>query len=41
MDTDIARESTEYAKQSILRQAGIAMLAQANTNSENTLRLLE
>ena len=41
MDVDIAKESTEFARQTILAQAGVAMLAQANLSSEVTLRLLE
>ena len=41
MDVDIAKESTEYAKHSILAEAGVAMLAQANTVSERALKLLE
>jgi flagellin len=41
MDVDIAKESTEFAKRTILAQAGVAMLAQANISSEVTLRLLE
>jgi flagellin len=41
MDVDIAKESTEYAKHSILAEAGVAMLAQANTVSGRALKLLE
>lgn len=41
MDVDIAKESTEFARRSILAQSGVAMLAQANISSEVTLRLLE
>lgn len=41
MDVDIAKESTEFAKRTILAQAGVAMLAQANISSEVTLRLLQ
>ena len=41
LDVDIAKESTEFARQTILAQAGVAMLAQANLSSEVTLRLLE
>jgi len=41
LDVDIAKESTEFAKQTILAQAGVAMLAQANLSSEVALRLLE
>jgi flagellin len=38
---DVADESTEYAKQNIMVQAGTAMLAQANALSQNVLRLLQ
>ena len=41
MDADLARESTEYAKRNIISQAGVAMLAQANTIPERALKLLE
>jgi flagellin len=41
MDADIARESTNYARNSIIAEAGVAMLAQANTISERALKLLE
>jgi flagellin len=40
VDTDIARESTAYAKANILVQSGTAMLAQANATSQNALRLI-
>jgi flagellin len=40
VDTDIARESTEYARANILVQSGTAMLAQANQSSQVALRLL-
>jgi flagellin len=39
-DVDVAEESTQFARYSILVQAGTAMLAQANTNPQNALRLL-
>jgi flagellin len=39
-DTDIAQESTQYARYNILVQAGTAMLAQANTSSQAALKLL-
>lgn len=39
-DTDIAMESTRYARYNILSQSGTAMLAQANTTSQIALRLL-
>ena len=41
MDADIAQESTNYAKYSILADAGVAMLAQANMKAERALKLLE
>lgn len=41
MDADLARESTEFAKHSIIAEAGVAMLAQANTMPERALKLLE
>jgi flagellin len=40
VDTDIARESTAYARNNILVQSGTAMLAQANQTSQVALRLL-
>ncbi|RME70257.1 MAG: flagellin [Verrucomicrobia bacterium] len=39
-DVDVARESTELARLSILTQSGTAMLAQANSSSQIALRLL-
>ncbi len=39
-DTDMASEMVEYTKNQILTQAGTAMLAQANTQSQNVLALL-
>jgi len=39
-DTDIAMESTTFARQSILTQSGTAMLAQANMIPQSVLRLL-
>jgi flagellin len=41
MDVDIAKESTTYARLSIIREAGLAMLAQANVSSESLLTLLD
>jgi len=41
MDADLARESTDFAKHSIIADAGVAMLAQANTMPERALKLLE
>jgi len=40
-DVDVAEETTQYAKQNILVQAGTAMLAQANQLPQTTLRLLQ
>lgn len=39
-DTDIAQESSELAKQSILRQSGVAVLTQANQTPALALSLL-
>jgi flagellin len=39
-DTDMATEMVDYVKNQILNQAGNAMLAQANTQSQSVLRLL-
>ena len=41
MDVDIAKESTNYARLRIIQEAGIAVLAQANTSTASLLRLLE
>jgi flagellin len=40
MDVDVASESSELARLSILQQAGTAMLAQANQSQSSILRLL-
>jgi flagellin len=40
MDVDVAQESTQMARYSILVQSGTAMLAQANSSSQIALRLL-
>jgi flagellin len=40
-DVDLATESSNQAKQSILNQTGMAMLSQANQSSRVVLRLLE
>ncbi len=40
-DVDVAVESTNFAKQNILVQAGTAMLAQANATTQSALRLLQ
>jgi flagellin len=39
-DTDMASEMVQFTKNSVLQQAGTAMLAQANTQSQNVLSLL-
>ena len=39
-DVDVAEESTQYARYTILVQAGTAMLAQANAQPQSALRLL-
>lgn len=39
-DTDMAAEMVNYAKNQILTQSGTAMLAQANSQSQNVLALL-
>jgi flagellin len=39
-DTDMASEMVEYTKNQILTQSGTAMLAQANTQSQNVMALL-
>jgi flagellin len=39
-DADMAAEMTEYSKNQILQQAGVAMLAQANTSAQLVLKLL-
>jgi flagellin len=40
-DVNVATESTKYAEDQILVQSGTAMLAQANTNPQNILKLLQ
>ncbi len=39
-DTDMASQMAEFTKNSVLQQAGTAMLAQANSQSQNVLSLL-
>ena len=39
-DADMAAETTEFTRAQILVQAGTAMLAQANVQSQNVLQLL-
>jgi flagellin len=41
MDVDVAQESTNYAKYNILVQTGTAMLAQANSQPQIALKLLQ
>ena len=40
-DTDMARQMVEYTKNQVLSQAGTAMLAQANSQSQSVLSLLQ
>jgi flagellin len=40
-DADYAQESSSLAKNQILQQAGTAMLAQANAQSQTVLSLLK
>jgi flagellin len=40
-DVDVAEESTQFAKYSILVQSGTAMLAQANQTPKTVLQLLQ
>ena len=41
MDADFAQETTELSKSQVLSQAATAMLAQANQQPQNVLRLLQ
>ena len=41
MDTDIARESSRMAQQSVLMQASAAMITQANQMNQIVLQLLQ
>ena len=41
LDADYATESTELARTQIIQQAGTAMLAQANQQSQSVLTLLK
>jgi len=41
LDTDYAKEMTEFAKSQIVRQAGMAMLSQANAIPNQVLQLLQ
>lgn len=40
-DTDMAKEMVNYSKHSILEQAGLSMLAQANQSTQGVLSLLQ
>ena len=40
-DVDVAKESTEYARENILVQSGTSMLAQANQLPQSVLKLLQ
>lgn len=40
-DTDMAAEMTEYSKNNVLTQAATSMLAQANSQSQNVLSILQ
>jgi flagellin len=40
-DTDVATEMTNYTKSQILQQAGVAMLAQANSAPQSMLKLFQ
>ncbi|NUR09860.1 MAG: flagellin [Nocardioidaceae bacterium] len=40
-DTDMAQEMTAFTRSQVLAQAGTAMLAQANSSTQNVLRLLQ
>lgn len=40
-DADMATEMVEYTKQQVLSQASVAMLSQANSQSQNILALLQ
>jgi len=39
-DTDMAEQMVSFTKNAVLQQAGTAMLAQANSQSQNVLSLL-
>jgi flagellin len=39
-DTDMAEEMSDFVKNQILSQSGVAMLAQANTKAQQILQLL-
>ena len=39
-DEDMASEMVEYTKNKVLQEASVAMLSQANSNSQSILKLL-
>ena len=39
-DTNMAKQMVEFTKNTVLQQAGTAMLAQANAQTQNVLSLL-
>jgi flagellin len=39
-DTDVASETSQFARSQVLMQAGVSMLAQANAQPQMALRLL-
>jgi flagellin len=39
-DTDVAAETSQFARSQVLMQAGVSMLAQANAQPQMALRLL-
>jgi flagellin len=41
VDTDYAKEMSEFARAQIVRQAGMAMLSQANAIPSQVLQLLQ
>ena len=41
LDVDIAEESTNFVRLRIIQEAGLAVLAQANTSAESLIRLLD
>jgi flagellin len=41
LDVDIAEESANFARRTIIQEAGLAVLAQANTSAASLLRLLD
>ncbi|OWU65740.1 MAG: hypothetical protein CBB60_003135 [Armatimonadetes bacterium Cent15-Ar3] len=41
IDTDVAAEMTEFTKNQLIQQTGIAILSQANQMPQQILKLLE